>query len=1285
MADARKGKTSRRGFALIASLTLMVLLSMVAMGVLAIVTAQNNIASQLVLQAEARQQALLGLDAAIADLQVELGPDQRVTASSGILEDNPGMPQHILGVWNSWDSALYATGDHGAIAGTYNKGRSNMFRRWLISSSDPQSLRSVEAVKSLSKRSSGRRILLVGEGTLGRDADINRFIYADLISMPASGKNEACFAWWVGGENQKANVGVKPLKKTTDNVELLRRTWDTPPPSFTEDRQLSFLYGANLNEPGKIVSLKTLPLVTHSATGAGTPFFFDVTVFSYSLPINVRDGGLKHDINLLLNKKSLRGTPYAARSDQDCPIAEGEGLPTGTESNMPIGSWQVMHAYHNMWPDGSGRTDQGFSARLSGSVSNAYTRMSGHLVSENTSAGDAVTYYDTRAVEGDASAGYANAPVLLAFMGAYGLAISEPRGSWRELPATNDSHGVVYAPFTQWWNPYNVQMRVGGKKLWLMSLPYRTHALSQWTDEGGGPFWHRYQMIQSRETGVDGTFDRGAQMGQGNCMGDDWGNYLVNSVNDRDSDIVFEPGEILVFSMSEGWNNMKVENQYEDNNGGNYLKSTPVSRPQAVPFVPGDNFGELHFYSCSLYSYGHRNYSNGFALESKPTYDAGNFTRVQDADVDYKYNGGEYAHTTVGEAFGPHERESFVVPYGYDGIDASSELGKSLKDSRLSSKPDRFVGARGISPFVFSLGWYDRNHVPDNGLTFISGARWSTDMEHDVPDFYAAVGVVPKSINRSLNDCLPMFRGKDYRTKVWQHSNPAMGGSHIYRPDDQQRQYHPFQLATVEMGTGLDRGVLDTPNNRNGVYGLSSAGAGGGESTSFIACFELPVHPPFSLAGFAGMRLSPGWYQTSSGDQHAVSLARMRRMQYQAGVPGVGIGNAFADPCLPAGDVYAFHQSQIDSSLGSNSKVFSDFYDHGLIINDALWDRWFCSSMSDMPTGHGRLAVREVVEKFVNGRESLPVSRYKLAPTALNEPQIIQKILEDDGWMHVARYLMVEGGFNVNSVSEEAWTAILLGLSKRELLSNSGGDLHTVKKDSEENVIFSRFAVSTTDQSIDGRGYNVVEGSSHVRANLKLATAWGEIRSLSPDSIRELAREIVKQVRLRGPFLNMSDFINRRLDGGSDTALTGALQAAIDATDINEMFKDSSYNVQVIKDGNLYSYAKAEEGSMYTAAPGYLIQSDVLASLGNILTVRDDTFVVRAYGCVRSPAKAVLAQAWCEAVVQRTMEYVDPTNAPEDSPRNDESRTGKHLTDLNRLMGRRFRVVSFRWLDAWDI
>lgn len=1262
----RQGRV--RGFALIASLTLMLLLGLIAVGILWTLQSQNRMSAHAVLQAEARQQALIGLDAAIADLQVELGPDQRVTASSGILGASSGIPQHILGVWNSWTAPLYASIDGATISSTYGEGRSKMFRRWLISSTDSRQLSRLENIRNLGSHRSGSRALLVGAGTLGNSENKESYIYADLISMPASGNNEGCFAWWVGGENQKANICIKDRPAATDALEILRRTWDTPGPLFSASKSLSFLR-QNISEPEKLLTIDSVPLVTRAAMSSGKSYFFDVTTCSYSLPTNVRDGGLKHDLNLLLNKRSLTHTEFAARSEQDCPLAEGEGLPHGTESHMPIGSWQVLHAYYNTWPDGSG-SDTPFSARLVGSVSKAHSRMSGLLEKGTTKWGDAVTYYDTRSPEGDRSVGYANTPVLLAFLGAYGLALGKP------YLYGGASHGTTYAPFCLWWNPYNVPMHVPAKKVWLMSLPYRT-ASTLLSDSADNNRWNRYINLQSVTPPVDGN----GSIGQKNGYGNDWGNYLVNSLSDQESDIIFAPGEIIAFSMGEGWNNLEKTAE-GDNSAISY------SQPQVIPFIVGDHAGMLNNYFNSLYSYGNVRSTQilRVSLETRDAYANSRISTVVDSGDGEMSNGKVF--DTAGDVFGPGEREAFVVMHGFDGIDASSARQQNVTMSRQSSKVYRLLGAGGISPHHFSLGWYDYDRDSAASMTFLGpeqGFQWNEAMLGALPSYFMAMGVVPKSINAEYNEGFPRFKGKDYRTKVWQHSSPAMGSSHIYRPDDQQRQYHPFQLATIEMGTGLSRGALDTPNDRNGVYGLSSIGGGGGEGVSFISVLELPVHPPFSLAGFAGMRLSPGWYESSGGDTRLTSLARMRRMQYQAGVPGVGLGNSFADPCIPADDVYAFHESNISSSLSSNGRLFSDFFDHAFIINDALWDRWFCSSISDMPTQNGKREAREVLTDFLSGREPLPVSRYKRVTLPQSEQVVLDRILADDGWKVVARYLMVEGGFNVNSVSEEAWTAILCGLAKRDLVSNAGGTLHKVEKKTDE-VLFSRFMVSTAEHSIDG-GYNVVEGSAYLRPDMKLATAWGEIRALSPEAIRELAREMVKKVRERGPFLNMADFINRRLDGGSDSALTGALQAAIDATDINDVFRENSYNVNVVKEGNLYRYPKAEEGSMYTAAPGYLIQSDVLASLGNILTVRDDTFVVRSYGCVRNPRGAVLAQAWCEAVVQRTMEYVDPANAPEDAADNAgrRSASGKKLSDINKLMGRRFRIISFKWLDHWDI
>ena len=1285
---------------MIASLTLMMLLGLIAVGVLSIAATQNRLAGYAALQMEARQQALIGLDAALAEMQMELGPDQRVTASSGILSESAETPQHILGVWDSWQQPLYSKNDQG-IASTYSKGRSSKFRRWLISCRDPQMLSQMDSVQALCKRNPETRICLVGEGTLGRSANSNDYIYADLVEMPSGGNNIANFAWWVSGENQKAIATLTAREESTDVVETLRRTWDTPPPAFTDHPTLSFIDTLTPEEKKKALSMKTLAHTRDYIDGV--PGFYDVTLYSQSLPINVRDGGFKYDLNLLLSKEKLDNTVFAARSDQDCPLAEDKEIPTGTEPNLPIGSWQVMHAWYNTWPDGTSKETSGFHSRLQGNMQRAWTTMSGDLVDATTSGGDQVTYFDDRA-RGTKSAGYARVPILTTFLSCWGLSAG---------PSIYTSKGgtirYLYSPMIMWWNPYNVQMRVGAKKMWMYSLPYRTQNVQMWLDRAlmshpdvkplDGPLspWGPQSLLVP--TGKKDSEGQKIPRIPWQCIFHvDWGNYFVNSEEDQSSDIVFEPGEILAFTMA------------GDVVSLNEMDGLEV--PASMPFVVGDQPDEMTNYSMDFQDYvnlfdpsaaSYRNmYVDLFSAKLKfehkntPFFSGSLGSGLGDRLGQVKWQ------ATMGEVlmsdahyrdFMDHEhvvgREAFSVVYGYDGLYVPNT--GTLEEKCERGKVDSFYGVKGISPASFNLGWYDYETDPENGMLFLD-TRWNADMYGTKPTYYVAVGIVPKSYNESLNEGFPMFKGKDYRTKTWQHSSPALWGSALYKPDDQQRQYHPYQLAAIELGAGINRGPLDTVNGRNGVHGLFSAGVGGGENVSFLSVLELPYHPPFSLAGFAGMRLTPGWYKESkSVPGNAESIARMRRMQYQAGVPGVGIGNSFADPCLAADEVYAFHENNANLSAVLRSTSFSDYYDHGLLINDALWDRWFCSSVSDMPhKSSGRIPASQTLTAFMEEDEPLPVSRYKKNLNGLKKEQVIERIMSNEGWQHIARYLVIEGGFNINSISEDAWAATLQGLARRELVSN-GGTANKLRKidKPDRDVLFSRFMVSTSSRPID-RNYSPLDGSTSLRPSLKMAAAWGEVRSLSPEEIRELAREIVKVVRERGPFLNMSDFINRRLDGGSDSSLTGALQAAIDATDINQPFKDEAYNVTVQKSGSLYKYQKAAEGSMYTAAPGYLIQSDVLSSLGNILTVRDDTFTVRAYGSVRNARRAVLAQAWCEATVQRTIDYMDPdANTPEDNDRTDELsqkvKGSQKLSEINRTMGRKLKVISFRWLDSWDI
>lgn len=1237
----RRGK---RGFALIATLTLMMLLAILATAIMGTASSQNRIAAQTVLQAEARQQALVGLDAAIGELQVELGADCRVTANSGVTSDSEGaVNQHLLGVWDSFDAPIYGKSSKGRIQQTYSQGRASHFRRWMISSRDRKASRELKAASNLCTRKPGQRICMVGEGTLGRSLNARHYVYADLLNMPASGTNKAAFAWWVSGENQKAKISIKNPKETTDTMEVLHRTWNTPGAKVVDSETLNFLPD-EIEDPAKIVSLGTLPLLDSSSQAAGAPYFYDVTTTSFSLPVNVRTGGLKHDLCLLLNKESLKGTDFAARHDQDCPIVEGSDVPTGTMNKMPIGSWQNLYAYYNCWPDGSANDSNNFTARLLGKPSNAYTRMGGTVFNEGLSytenpdsmkAGSGVTFYDSRAFEGKGKGGgYARTPVMLAFMNNFGL-VAEDIGDTQTEGVRLYKLGMCFAPMFLWWNPYNVPMKVRGQQLWSQSSPYKNTWIETYAVQQAGTWnygWSRYAMTQT--TGQAG-------------FGLDYGDYFQQSVGSSTADIVFQPGEVLFFSPGQA----RTTDNY--------------SKPMSNPWVVGYNPSNVAGYKAHFYRMDGKADSPGVASA----------TNIEDEKFYVRLRlgiGDSSGIRTDGWHFAPRHPECITVMNGYNGVDNVDGA-------------DTASGKRAHSPQRMLLGWYDPASVSATETVFCDERRndayWKVDgtqSDSTLPYYIAAVGVVAKSGNDAIDSRI--YDGRDYRTKLWQHSSPAFWGSMIIKPDDQQRQYHPYQLAALNVGAGLSSSPMDNIGN-NGFLGIT----GDGEQVSFASVLELPVHPPFSLAGFAGMRLQPGWFNSEGGNGYK-SQGALRRMQYQAGVPGVGIGNSFADPCLPAGDVYAFHNINSDgntSVMVGADRMFGDFYDHGLLINDALWDRWFCSSVSDMPSKEGKKTARDVLTRFLSGEEELPVARYKKSSTPYNDDAIVSRIMEDEGWKYIAQYLLIDGGFNVNSTSVDAWAAVLQGLANRQLVANDGSGMKLVESGKGENqVVFSRFMLSTTDKSVDSEGGYSMKQGGNFRSNSGQA-AWSEVRMLEAEGIRRLAEEMVKQVRKRGPFLSMSDFINRRLDdAGGEEAMKGALQAAIDATDINRDFQDVMVSPQK---GNLYSFPEAESGSMYTAAPGYLIQSDVLASLGNILTVRDDTFTVRSYGCVKNANNHILAQAWCEAVVQRTMDYVDPSNAPTDVDKEPDGSSGKGLSNVNKVMGRQFRIVSFKWMDFWDI
>jgi hypothetical protein len=306
-----------------------------------------------------------------------------------------------------------------------------------------------------------------------------------------------------------------------------------------------------------------------------------------------------------------------------------------------------------------------------------------------------------------------------------------------------------------------------------------------------------------------------------------------------------------------------------------------------------------------------------------------------------------------------------------------------------------------------------------------------------------------------------------------------------------------------------------------------------------------------------------------------------------------------------------------------------------------------------------------------------PVSEDKALSDQLATERIAQILNSSVGWLKVASRLEVDGMFNVNSTSVKAWRALLGHARKQHVAyyTANGIDLDSV----EHEHVVSRHTVASDVKAgtASGAGATFPSGSE-----------YAGFRTLGDGQLDELAEQIVEQVRKRGPFLSLSEFVNRQLNGtDEELALAGALQTALNSLtdDPNEALKDPAKQLSGETmdptdnklDGVGYAFEKASEGMSTHGFPGWIRQADILRPIAPILSARDDTFTVRAYGDARDANGDVTARAWCEATVQRGREFIDPQDAADS--------TNPPTNEQNKMFGRRYSVVSFRWLSQKEV
>ena len=481
----------------------------------------------------------------------------------------------------------------------------------------------------------------------------------------------------------------------------------------------------------------------------------------------------------------------------------------------------------------------------------------------------------------------------------------------------------------------------------------------------------------------------------------------------------------------------------------------------------------------------------------------------------------------------------------------------------------------------------------------------------------------------------------------------------------------PFDLYYLPLSGWMDSYAPQaTPANQG--YIVSGLDASTGLNAAVVA--ELPTTPLQSLADLQG------W--------DARGYNPVPPFQYGL------IGNSDVAPIIPADDVVG-RWFDNTGAFQLRTQVATNFLQHddAFCLNHVLFDDWFVSSLAPGPATWDNLKnapsaavvaeLRTTYQKFLQGTP-LPNGCYvPNANAALFDPGSVNAKNFPNGYQKMASNLWVPGQFNVNSVSIPAWRAVLGQLRDQQV---------PVLKPGATNL--------TLEAAQHPLAHHIPAAESNTSTGTTSAALTG-YAALTNAQLDQLAIEIVKQVKSRGPFLSLAEFTNRylrRFDGtDTDLALNGALQAALKALETNASLHPAPRaaalgkpttapnDPRLIPSGYPSDYInpRASVGVSTQGLPGWPRQADLLRGLAPIMSVRDETYLVRCLGEV--PDGNGTVRAWCEVVFQRNPEYINPQVPAWQDPMGELTSTMPPMAAspayvINAVLGRRFKVVSFRWL-----
>lgn len=1185
---AKRILSSVKGFALIATISVLLLLTLVAVAFLSLsaITVQTSRSEWA--QEEARANARLALMIAIGELQRDLGPDRRIALNASILDENPdtigidGVAQpHWMGFVkseferNSSGSPFTRDEARGGLQDARNGTKyeaEDLIENYFVSGNEGGKARIRGNRRFLDALTENLQIgpnhvQLVGNGSVERNEDqvIARKMETEKLQQLPNGsieyRSKGSYAWWVTSNNQKAHIGRvdrhadERLNESGDGIQRMLHAQDT---------DISVVDGIKLGvqrKDGRVITPKSLALMNPSNKEGVKLNFHNLTGYSASTIVNVRDGGLKKNLTAFLNDQGSTGPSAIDDLDASKPyyigISESDRLigPPNESYAQLRGSDYRKSKYKDIaptfkllwnWARLANQFEFGDTAtgiREQKIWSGAPFRNGGANVydGENRKPADPRNLTDIKMT-----------PVVVEAATYYNLA-TYPEGSGS---TQNHVLRLCLYPRVGLWNPYNVEMRLDKPMILQLFLNGKKSV-----EFDGNSNFTRELYYGGRQNGFDGQY--GGQV------------YFMLPA------VTIPAGETFIFSMG------GVPRELDINNfGANLLQAKDAP---------------------SSASYLFKDYRNINLTGDRATYARDDDTKQEEfmprppnsfreKPLNFQLHGADNYMFMLKylQSGGAPTRQSFpnepMLVYGSVCLQAGGgdeyplEWAQTLTAPviRLSGRADHVPDGRPPSPYTrdgFRVRWLQET-VSNQGN---GGENTQFLQSSALGNWNLRASYICRNPFDNVTSRAPYFHG------IYTRDNPSdelsWGNLNPVQRDGFQTGF-PFGPA----GFGVDTvKAFEVPTPEVGVPSLGYL--------RHLQLSEFVWHPSYAIG-------------TSVADPRVETTGTMpaRNMGSNHGWNSQGFGTSYWSQLFSDVVYYLCEENQL-------------IFDLSFEVNHNLWSDFFLTG-----------ATKSQISNFAQDPIGKPLNNGNLVLwDRSGDPAA-----DLDDFFRAAGRLMIEGGFDVHSTSKEAWKALLS--STRDVgygsLERSPFPRTLFPKGIENNEaeystkMFTGYR-SLGDQEIDSLAEAIVR-EVKVRAPFFGLSDFVNRRLTDDETGRRGALENALENSLP----------NRGMDGKfpiDRTELKG--QGAIIAQGNPQQTTTTPM------------YQENLPASTGYGTPGYITQGDVLQVIGSTLTTRSDTFTVRAYGESKDVNGKVLARAWCEAIVQRTPEPVSPDEKTGLNPR----------------------------------